>query len=335
MLSVSELDSVPLIRVENLTRVFRIRGKKFIKAVDNVNLNIEEGKNLVLVGESGCGKSTLGKLTLGLIRPTSGHIYFMGKDIWKMTKKEFNEFRRNAQIVHQDPYSALNPVRTIFDSLSAPLLHYKIAKNKKEAYEKAAELLELVGLVPPWDFLNRYPSRMSGGQLQRVAIARAISVRPKYIVADEAVSMLDASLRLGIVDLFLDLQKKLGMSYLFITHDFGIARYFVLKGGGSMAVMYLGSIVEIGVGDSIIKNPLHPYTQVLIAVTPVPDPEVARRRELPKLRSLEVPRLTEAPPGCKFHTRCPYARDKCEKVVPELREVKGRLVACHFAEEFA
>jgi len=326
--------STPLIKVENLTRIFRVGSKRFIKAVDGVSLDIQKGKNLVLVGESGCGKSTLGKLTLGLIKPTSGHVYFMGKDIWKMSKREFAEFRRNAQIVHQDPYSALNPVRTVFDSLSAPLLHYKVAKSKKEAYEKAAELLELVGLIPPSDFLDRYPSRMSGGQLQRVAIARAISVNPKYIVADEAVSMLDASLRLGIVDLFLDLQKKFGMSYLFITHDFGIARYFILKSGGSMAVMYLGSIVEIGVGDSIIKSPLHPYTQVLIAVTPVPDPKIARERELPKLRSLEVPRLTEVPPGCKFHTRCPYARDRCEKEVPRLREVKGRLVACHFAEEF-
>ena len=324
-----------LVETRNLTKDFRVKGKKYIRAVDNVSIKIGRRENLVLVGESGCGKSTLGRLTLGLIKPTSGQILFGGKDIWKMSKSEFKNFRINAQIIHQDPYSTFNPVRTIYQSLSAPLLYHKIVKNRKEAYEKVGELFRLVGLVPVEDFYDRYPSRMSGGQLQRAAIARAISLNPKYIVADEAVSMLDASLRLGIVDLLLDLQKKFKISYLFITHDLAIARYFVLKGGGGgMAVMYLGSVVEIGLGDDIVSKPYHPHTNVLITTTPIPDPELARKRPLPKLRSLEVPRLTEVPPGCKFHTRCPYAEKICEEKVPELREVNDRLVACHFAENF-
>lgn len=329
-----------LLRVENLTKTFRVResaigGKiKKVKAVDRVSLEIREGGNLILVGESGSGKSTLGRLTLGLLKPTSGTVYYYGKDIWSMSKEEYRVFRRNAQIIHQDPYSSVNPVKNIYQVLSAPLFQHRIVRNAKEAYKRSAELLELVGLVPPADFLKRYPSRISGGQLQRISIARAISLRPKYIVADEAVSMLDASLRLGILDLLVDLQKKFGISYLFITHDLGIARYFVYRAGGDLAVMYLGSIVELGGGEEVMAKPLHPYTRILVEASPVPDPKVARSRGLPALRSLDIPSLTEVPPGCKFHTRCPYAKKICEERVPELRSVGGRLVACHFAEIF-
>ena len=328
-----------LVETKNLVKEFKIRrrfggGDRFIRAVDNVSITLREGENLALVGESGSGKSTLGRLTLGLLRPTSGNVFYMGKDIWKMTKEEFREFRRNAQIIHQDPYSSFNPVKTIFYSLSTPLLHHKIARNKREAYHMVADLLRRVGLEPPSDFMNRYPSRMSGGQLQRIAIARAISLRPKYIVADEAVSMLDASLRLGIIDLLLDLQKEYGLSYLFITHDLGITRYFIHKGGGKVAVMYLGSLVELGKGEEVIRNPYHPYTRILVEASPIPDPKMARSRGIPKLRSLDIPSLTNVPPGCKFSSRCPYADTICEKKVPEYRKVDDRLVACHYAEQF-
>jgi oligopeptide/dipeptide ABC transporter ATP-binding protein len=332
------MTAAPLLRADNVTKRFTAGGSLFaktreIKAVDQASFTVEKGENVVLLGESGCGKSTLGKLTLGLLRPDSGRIEYEGKDIWSLEGEQFADFRRNAQIVHQDPYTSLNPVRTIYQSLAPAMIRNKMV-SAKEAYNRVRDLLPLVGLVPPEDFLDRYPSRMSGGQMQRVTLARAISLRPKYIVADEAVSMLDASLRLGAVDLMLDLQKQFGMSYLFITHDFGVSRYFIKKSRGKMMVMYLGSLIEIGDGDSVIQNPTHPYTQILKESIPVPDPKVAREKPVPKLRSLEIPRLEETPSGCKFHTRCPYAVEICSTEVPLLREVKQKLVACHLAEQF-
>jgi len=290
-------------------------------------MEIKNGETVCLVGESGCGKSTLGRLLLGLLEPTHGSILYKGKDIWNMNAREFMEYRRNAQIIHQDPYDAINPVRTIYSSLSGPLLHYKLA-NRSNVREKVAELLELVGLIPASDFMNRFPCRLSGGQLQRIAIARAISVNPSFIVADEAVSMLDASLRINILNLLLDLKKKFNLACLFITHDLAIARYFAKD--GRVIIMYLGNIVESGNLEEVIRKPMHPYTEVLIEASPVPDPKVAKSRPLPNLRSVEIPSAINPPPGCKFHTRCPYAVDKCSKEVPELRDVGGgRKIACH------
>ena len=323
--------SKPLISVEKVSKIFvtggTFRAKSYIKAVDQVTLEIKENEILALVGESGCGKSTLGRLMLGLLKPSSGHIYYDGKDIWSLKGKEFREFRRNAQLIPQDPYSTLNPMKKVVSALTPPLLHYKIARNRREARKMAAELLAMVGLYPPEDFFNRFPCRLSGGQLQRIAIARAISVHPKFIVADEAVSMLDASLRIEILNLLLDLKDKLKTAYLFITHDFAIARYFARN--GRIAVMYLGNIVEVGRTEEIIQKPIHPYTQALLAAVPVPDPKIARSREPPKLKSLEVPSLINPPSGCKFHTRCPYAEKICSEKAPELKEVKGRMIACH------
>ena len=325
----------PLLKTENISKIFEVGSmfgaKKHIKAVENVSIEIGENEILALVGESGCGKSTLGKLMLALLRQDSGRIlYYLNngyKDIWSLKGEEFKEYRRNAQLIPQDPYTTINPMRNVLSALTLPLLHYKIAKNRKEARKMAAELLTMVGLVPPEDFFKRYSCRLSGGQLQRIAIARAISVKPKFIVADEAVSMLDASLRIEILDLLLNLKKKIKTAYLFITHDLAIARYFAR--GQRIAIMYLGNIVEIGKTEEIIQNPLHPYTKVLLMSVPIPDPKIARSRGLPKLKSLEIPSLVNPPPGCKFHTRCPYAEKICEEKVPELREVKGRLVACH------
>jgi len=322
----------PLVIVEDVTKAFKMGDlfseKKYICAVDHVSFSIGEADTLALVGESGCGKSTLGRLTLGLLRPTSGRILFKGKDVWNLNEPEFKEFRRNAQIIHQDPYETLNPMRTIFQSLAPPISHYKIAHGREELRGKASELLELVGLVPPDDFLKRHPSRLSGGQMQRIALARAISVNPKFLVADEAVSMIDASLRIEVLDLLLDLKRKFGMTCLFITHDFGVARYFAKH--GRVMIMYLGSIVEVGPTDDIILEPMHPYTKTLIASVPVPDPKLTRSKGLPALRSLEVPSLTQIPPGCKFNPRCPYAEKTCADRVPEVKAVsKARFVACH------
>jgi len=327
--------SKPLIKLENVSMVFEIHTmfgeKKKIKAVEDVSLEIKENDILALVGESGCGKSTLGRIMLGLLKPTSGKVlyYINGKyrDIWSLSKKEYKIFRRNAQLIPQNPYTTINPMRSVISALIPPFLHYKIARNKEEARKMVAEHLKMVGLVPPEDFFNRYSCRLSGGQLQRIAIARAISVKPKFIVADEAVSMLDASLRIEILDLLLRIREKYGLAVLFITHDLAIARYFARK--NKIAIMYLGNIVEMGNTEDIIKNPLHPYTKALIMSVPIPDPDIARKRELPKLRSLEVPSLMNPPSGCKFHTRCSLATEICEKQAPILRNINGRLVACH------
>jgi oligopeptide/dipeptide ABC transporter ATP-binding protein len=322
-----------LIDVKNVTKIFSIGGgifgkKRNVCAVDNVSFHINECETVALIGESGCGKSTLGRLTLGILQPTSGKILFRGKDIWHLNKSEFKEFRRNAQIIHQDPYDTLNPMKTIYQSLSPPLLHYKIAHNRRECWEKASELLEMVGLVPPSDFLQRYPSRLSGGQMQRIAIARAISVSPSFIVADEAVSMVDASLRIEILDLLLELKRKFNMACLFITHDFGVARYFAKD--GRILVMYLGSIVEEGPTEDVILDPIHPYTKILLECVPIPDPKIARSRGLPPLKSLEVPSLINIPSGCKFYPRCPYGEDICSKKAPEFKPAgKDRFIACH------
>lgn len=320
---------------ENISKIFEVGSmfgaKKHIKAVDRVSVKINENEILALVGESGCGKTTLGKLMLALLKPDEGRVlYYVNgdyKNIWSLKGEEYGEYRRNAQLIPQDPYTTINPMRNVLSALAPPLLRYGIASNKREAREMAAELLRMVGLSPPEDFLKRYSCRLSGGQLQRIAIARAISVRPKFIVADEAVSMLDASLRIEILDLLLELQKKFNTAYLFITHDLAIARYFARN--NRIAIMYLGNIVEIGDTESIVQNPMHPYTEVLIKAVPIPDPKITRSVGLPKLRSLETPSLINPPPGCKFHTRCPYAEKICKEKVPELREVKGRLVACH------
>ncbi len=325
----------PLIEVRDLKVYFPVRkgffGKKqYVKAVDGVDLVIDKKHIVTLIGESGCGKTTLGKTIAGLIKPTSGKILYKGKDVLSLGGKYYQEYRRNVQIVHQDPFSSLNPTKTVFQTLSAALKRWGIATTRRELLEKSAELLEMVGLTPPEDFLFKYPHQLSGGQRQRVVIARAISVHPELIVADEPITMIDVSLRIDILDLLLELQKKIGTAYLFITHDFGAARYFAAKGGGIIAVMYLGNIIEMGPAEEVIQRPLHPYTKVLMSAVPVPDPELSRKRKPLQLRSLDIPSPMNPPPGCKFHTRCPYYFEPCDKEVPKLVEVKpNHWVACH------
>lgn len=321
-----------LLEARSVSKFFAVsrgafKAPTFVKAVEDVSMEIKEGEVLCLVGESGCGKSTFGRVLLGLLKPTSGKVTYVGKDIWSMSSREFAEYRRDAQIIHQDPYDAVNPVRTIYSSLGGPLRQLKLA-NRRNVKEKVAELLRLVGLIPPDDFMDRFPCRLSGGQLQRISIARAIAVNPSFILADEAVSMLDASLRINVLDLLLDLRERLNLACLFITHDLAIARYF--SRGGNVMIMYLGNVVESGNLDEVIRKPLHPYTEILMGVSPIPDPNIAKARPLPKLRSLEIPSAANPPTGCKFHTRCPYAEEVCAEKVPELRDTgSGREVACH------
>ena len=319
-----------LIQLKQVSMRFKT-GKEYIDAVSEVCLEFNKGEIVTVMGESGCGKSTLGRLSIGIVKPSSGQVLYKNSEVWDLDKKTYETFRRSAQMIHQNPYGTFNPMKTIFDALSAPILHYGIVDNKESAWEKAKELLRIVALEPPVDFLDRYPHQLSGGQLQRIAIARTISVQPEFIVADEITSMLDASLRIGVLDLLLDLKEKLDITYMFISHDFPQSKYFA--GKGRCAIMYLGDVVEEGILEDFLQKARHPYTEALMLSTPIKDPKLARKRPLPKLRSLDLPDPANPPSGCKFHPRCSQATETCERIKPELTEVeKGRLVACHLYE---
>ncbi len=297
---------------------------RYVKAVDGVSFTIKRGEVLALVGESGSGKTTTGKAILRLIEPTSGEVWFEGVNVLSLNKKELKEFRRKAQIIFQDPFESLDPRMTIYDIVAEPLKVNKVYGSADEEYDAVAKALEDVRLVPPEDFMTRFPHELSGGQRQRVAIARALILRPKFIVADEPVSMLDASIRTQILELMEDLRKEYGLTYLFITHDLAQARYT----SDRIAVMYLGRIMEIGPTEEVVSNPLHPYTKVLISHVPIPDPKLAKSRKKIDVPG-ETPSPIDLPPGCRFYPRCPFAREVC-KEEPQLIEVEpGRWVSCH------
>ncbi|WP_376791279.1 ABC transporter ATP-binding protein [Thermoflexus sp.] len=322
-----------LITVEGVSVIFR-RGwpsRERVEAVAGVSLTIPEGGILALVGETGSGKTTLGKLVAGLYRPTRGRVLFRGQELRAMDRRAFLEYRRAVQLVHQDAFAALNPVRTVYQSLKAPLLHHRIARNDREAREQAARLLEQVGLTPPELFLDKYPHQLSGGQRQRVLLARALTVQPRLIVADEPVSMVDVSLRLSILQLLRELNRRLGIAILYITHDLATARYLAEE--GQVAVMYLGKIVEYGAFREVLGDPRHPYLQALLSAVPVPDPRAARAIRPVALREIEPPDPRRPPPGCRFHPRCPYAQPICRETPPALEGPADHQVACHFARE--
>ncbi len=325
----------PVIELKDVEMVFTKQsgiGKAPIKihALSKVNLSIHPGEVVALVGESGGGKSTLGNVICGIHMPTAGQLYFDGVDVAKMNRKQHAEYRQQVQIVHQDAYAALNPVHTIFHSLSAPLLQKKIVKSRKEAKQKVTELLEMVELRPIEQFINKYPHQLSGGQRQRILLARAISLQPRLIIADEPVSMIDVSLRVSALNLMHRLNKQTGISFLYITHDLATARY--IGRSGRVAVLYMGQVVEEGDVNSVIAEPAHPYLQTLISVVPIPDPWVAHNRKKIELKSMEMPSPTNPPKGCRFHTRCPYGEEICKTDQPMLREYNARRVACHLVE---
>ena len=323
-----------LIKLENVSVYFQSEKnpRERVGALVGMNLEIAPGEIIAVVGESGCGKTTLGKVITDIYQPTEGRLLFKGKDVRSLDKREYREYRLAVQMIHQDSYAALNPNRTIFQSLSLPLLQHRLVKNRQEAWDQLVELFTEIGLTPPEQFLEKYPHQLSGGQRQRILLARALSVRPSLIVADEPVSMVDVSLRISLLDLMARANKKYGISFVYITHDLGAARYIAHH--GRIAVMYLGRMVEQNQIQAALDRPAHPYFHALISAVPVPDPTLrdGRMERLP-LKSFDMPSVTNAPSGCKFHPRCPYAEAVCEREEPGLREFRGGLVACHLVEK--
>ena len=318
--------TAPLLEVDGLVKHFVARRSLFgtplatVKAVDGVSFSLAAGETLALVGESGCGKSTVGRLVLRLIEPTAGTARFEGRDILALSERDVRAFRRSAQLVFQDPYASLNPRMTVGDILAEPLkLHAVVPAARQRA--RVAELLRLVGLDS--GHARRYPHEFSGGQRQRIAVARALAVEPRLIVCDEPVSALDVSIRSQVLNLLKDLQRRLGLTYIFISHDLAVVKHIADR----VAVMYLGRIVESASADRLFAAPRHPYTRALISAIPVPQPRRARHRPI---LTGDVPSALAPPPGCHLHTRCPHAIDVCRTVRPELvADAAGHATACH------
>ena len=341
----SKIPPAPVMSVENLRKWYPLKRGFFetvfskdemnVKAVDDVSFNLSKGEIFALAGESGSGKTTLGKVVLRLVTPSGGRIFFLGQDITKLSDKEMKPLRREMQIVFQDPFESLDPRMTIKEIIAEPLRvqgtldmdesgRSRTRKmGEREVEERVKKMLSEVELVPPEEFLYRFPHEMSGGQRQRVAVARAFVLNPSFIVADEPVSMLDVSIRAEIINLMVDLVKKSQASIIFISHDIALAKHIADR----IAVLYLGKMMELGSAETLVDQPLHPYTQALVSAVPVPDPESKRTKDV---ISGEIPSPVDPPSGCRFHTRCPYAHERCVMEEPALVEVeKNHYVACH------
>jgi oligopeptide/dipeptide ABC transporter ATP-binding protein len=340
-----QIPQVPVLLVENLRKWYPLKRGFFetvfskdelsVKAVDDVSFSLRKGEILALAGESGSGKTTLGKVLLRLVPASEGHVFFLGKDLTRLSDREMKPLRRYMQIVFQDPFESLNPRMVIKEIIAEPLRVQGVMESdgdgrekvrgvgEREVEERVKKMLSEVELVPPEEFLYRFPHELSGGQRQRVAVARAFILDPSFIVADEPVSMLDVSIRAEIVNLMVDLVKKSSASIVFISHDLALAKHI----SDRIAVLYLGKMMELGSSDVVVDKPLHPYTQALIAAVPVPDPDSKRTKDV---ISGEIPSPVDPPSGCRFHTRCPYAHERCSTEEPALREVEpSHFVACH------
>lgn len=314
-----------LLEARHLVKEFPVGGTRkkpqVVHAVTDVNLEIREGETLALVGESGCGKSTLGRVLIRLLEPTSGEILYQGKSIVGMKEAEFAGLRREMQIIFQDPYASLNPRMSVKEIIGEPLLTYGM-KDKKERETRVRKLMQEVGIAQ--EFYNRFPHQFSGGQRQRIGIARAIALNPRLIICDEPVSALDVSIQSQVLNLLKDLQERYGLTYLFISHDLSVVKFIADR----VCVMFLGTVCEIGETDALYEKPLHPYTRFLLNAIPKADPRL--RSQEKELLSGEIPSPVNPPSGCRFHTRCPYAKDICRQKVPGCRKTGERQVFCHF-----
>jgi len=315
----------PLVQVQNLKKFFNLGGGNILQAVNDISFSIARGETVGVVGESGCGKSTAGRTIMRLYEPTAGSVTFGGQDIYSLKGSNLKALRRDMQMIFQDPYASLNPRMTVTDIIGEALDIHKLVRSRTERRRKVEELLDLVGLNP--DHATRYAHEFSGGQRQRIGIARALAVDPKFIIADEPISALDVSIQAQVVNLLQDLQRKMGLTYLFIAHDLSMVKHI----SDRVAVMYLGKIVEIAESSELYAHPAHPYTRALLSAIPIPDPEVEATRERIVLKG-DLPSPINPPTGCQFHTRCPLATEKCKTDAPKLLEIrKGHYASCHYA----
>ncbi len=326
---------IPIVKFENMDMDFYKSTGLFSKpqtlnALHKINFSIKKGEIMVVVGESGSGKTTMANVIAGLLRPTGGTFEFNGHEIKSMTKEQSIEYRNSIQIIQQDSYAALNPMRTMIKSLGDPMLIKKFA-NKNNLYEKVSEVLEPVELTPTDHFIDKYSHQLSGGQRQRILIARALAMNPQLILADEPVSMIDVSLRVAILNLLARLNQERNIAILYITHDLATARY--VGRNGRIAVMYLGQIVETGNVQEVLANPRHPYLQALLSAVPIPDPVLSRMRKKLMITDADLPSISNMPSGCRYHTRCIYCKDICKTEQPKAICHGASIVACHLVDE--
>lgn len=319
-----------ILKVSNLKTHFDVtKGlfskKQIVKAVDDVSFEVYENETFGLVGESGCGKSTLGRTIVKLYDPVEGSVEFEGKDISNLKGKELKEFRKNMQMIFQDPYASLDPRKTVGEIIKEPMIIHNIYDSDAQREERVVELLKIVGLKP--DHIRRYPSEFSGGQRQRIGIARALAVNPKFIVCDEPISALDVSIQAQVVNLLKDIQKEMHLSYLFIAHDLSMVKHI----SDRIGVMYLGHMMEVGPSNDVYHRPLHPYTVALLSAIPISDPNIAKAKQRIVLEG-EIPSPINPPSGCPFSTRCPKATQRCKEEVPKQIQVGNRLVTCFLYE---
>jgi len=305
-------------------------GKSKVNIISDVSFVLKNGEILAVVGESGCGKTTIGKVAAGLLQPTSGQVLFRNRNIWKLDKREYKEYRPKIQMVMQDSYASLNPVKNVYKALAIIFQYYGVKRSDIKG--KVIESLTAVGINPPEYFMNKFPYHLSGGQRQRLCLAKAIIPNPEIIVADEPVSMVDMSLRLVVLDMMIKFYEEKKISFIFITHDLSVVKY--LGNRGKIMVMYLGKVVEYCNIEEAFQNPIHPYLRALIMSAPIPDPRIAKKMPPPNIKSTEIPSMNKKPNGCYFHPRCVFAEEICSKQEPILREISNNhQVACHFADK--